>query len=334
MVLEVLAGCKLYYNKYTRVFNIPYIGECTIPGNDTELSSIVSDVGRWLGSVLEAKIGLERGEEQIIGKRFRIHSFLAILGARPVGEVRVVTESGYPLTVSIALTDLTGYGLLSGEQTLISEGTNLGPVYLKDVNHIHDSGVDGQKPIPRFVVYAAEGVPRVDIDSWRLVVEGVNTTRILSYNELEEMSMELGDADFHCVTGWSVPSVKWTGIPLKSLVGSFRDWVYFESMNGYVTVMPRSEAMNSWIIVGYNGSKLDPRHGFPARVFNPSLYGWKSAKWLGRIWSSSDYIDGLWEALAYHERGRVSSIERFKVRNLDVYREGILPGVKHALNSN
>ena len=331
MVLDVLAGCKLYYNKYTRVFNIPYIGECTIPGNDVNLDAIVSDVGRWLGSVLDAKIGLERGEKQIIGKRFRIHSFLAVLGARPAGEVRVVTESGYPLTVSIALTDLTGHGLLSGEQTLISEGTNLGPVYLKDVSHVHSSSVDGQKPIPRFVVYAAEGIPTVDIDTWRLTVEGINTSRILSYNELAEMAVELGDADFHCVTGWSVPSVKWTGIPLKSLVDGFHDWVYFESVNGYVTVMPRSEAMKSWIIVGYDGRKLDPRHGFPARVFNPDLYGWKSAKWLTRIWSSSEYVDGLWEALAYHERGRVSSIERFKVRNLEVSREGILPGVKPSL---
>lgn len=334
MVLGVLSGCKLYYNKYTHPFNIPYIGECTIPGNDVGLKSIISDVGIWLGDVLGAKVGFEKGEEQIIGKRFRIHSFLVTLYARPVGEVRVVTESGYPLTVSIALTDLTGHGLLSGEQTLISEGINLGPVYLSDVNHTHNSGVDGQKSIPRFVVYAAEGIPSVDIKTWKLTVEGINTSRILSYNELEEMSTELGNADFHCVTGWSVPSVKWIGVPLKSLVDDFHDWVYFESVNGYVTVMPRDEAMRSWIIIGYNGDRLDPRHGFPARVFNPDLYGWKSAKWLAHVWSSSEYIDGLWEALAYHERGRVSSIERFKIRNLEVFREGILPGVKHSLNNN
>ncbi len=327
MPFDVLAGCRLYYNKYTERFNIPYIGECTIPGLDVRVESILSDVIRWLSDIIEVRLDVERGEKQIIGKRFKIHSFITTMQDKPIGEIRVVTESGYPLTVSIALADLTGYGGLKGESTSISEGRNLGTVYLKSVDSKDSSGPDGQKLIPKFVVYAAEGIPSVDTGNWKLHIEGAKTIRTLSYGDLENLSTVLGNADFHCVTGWSVPGVKWLGIPLRDLVDDFYDWVYFESVNGYVTVMPRDEALESWIIIGYNGERLSPRHGFPARVFHPGLYGWKSAKWLSRVWSSRDYIDGLWEALAYHERGRVEAVERFKVRNLEVARERVLPGI-------
>jgi DMSO/TMAO reductase YedYZ molybdopterin-dependent catalytic subunit len=44
----------------------------------------------------------------------------------------------------------------------------------------------------------------------------------------------------------------------------------------------------------------------------PSLYGWKSAKWVSRLEFRSTYKDGYWEALGYHERGAPALEERFK----------------------
>jgi len=43
----------------------------------------------------------------------------------------------------------------------------------------------------------------------------------------------------------------------------------------------------------------------------PSLFGWKSAKFLTRLQFSKTYRNGFWERLACHERGRISFDERW-----------------------
>ena len=178
----------------------------------------------------------------------------------------------------------------------------------------------GQKYIPSFVIYMAFGKPSVNIDEYRLVVDGLVRNRLsYSYEELKKLPMKRIVTDFHCVTGWSVSNVEWEGVPLKYFadsagVSDSAKWVYFLSMDGYTTVVSIEDYLSrdSILAIKMNGSILPPEHGYPARIIIPHLYGWKGAKWVYKILFMEKYRDGYWEALGYNERGRVELEERFK----------------------
>lgn len=178
----------------------------------------------------------------------------------------------------------------------------------------------GQVYIDYPVVYSILGVPRVDVSTWCLRVEGeVETPLVLSLPELYELGIESYTVDFHCVTGWSVRSTSFSGVPLEAILKLSRPkntarWLYVESLDGYSTVLPLEEVFGKRALVALemNGRPLELVHGYPARLVVSHLYGWKSAKWISRIILLANYKDGYWEALGYHPRGRVNLEERFK----------------------
>ncbi|MEM0038167.1 MAG: sulfite oxidase-like oxidoreductase [Zestosphaera sp.] len=178
----------------------------------------------------------------------------------------------------------------------------------------------GQKAIPNFIIYRILGQPDVDVVKWRLRVGGeVSSPTTYTYEELLEMSSMSYVSDFHCVTGWSVRNVAWEGIPLRRLISEVNpskevSWVFVRSLDNYTTVIPYSDFNDERAILALkvNGRPLSVEQGFPARIFIPHLYGWKSAKWVTEIIFTREYKDGYWEALGYHERGNAWSEERFK----------------------
>jgi DMSO/TMAO reductase YedYZ molybdopterin-dependent catalytic subunit len=178
----------------------------------------------------------------------------------------------------------------------------------------------GQRVIPKLIVYRILGQPRFDIGEWRLRIEGHVTNNIeLTYDELLSLPTIKYKSDFHCVTGWSVKNIEWEGVPLryfaeKAGVKEGVEWVHFESMDGYTTVVHIDDFMdeNAILAIRMDGKPLRPEHGYPARAFIPHLYGWKGAKWVTKITFLTRYTDGYWEALGYHERGNAWLEERFK----------------------
>ena len=178
----------------------------------------------------------------------------------------------------------------------------------------------GQKYIPKFIIYAEFGIPSIDINDYRLYVEGLVRKRLeLSYEDLRKLIDTEYRSDFHCVTGWSVKDVHWRGIRLTRIldmaeVSEEAKYLYLVSLDGYTTIVNINDARDpmAMIVLEINGKPLSIQQGFPARVFIPHLYGWKSAKWLSKIIAIDRYIDGYWESKGYHERGHVWREERFK----------------------
>ncbi|MCH1771122.1 MULTISPECIES: sulfite oxidase-like oxidoreductase [Metallosphaera] len=178
----------------------------------------------------------------------------------------------------------------------------------------------GQRPIKRFIYYAALGVPEVNVEEYRFKVTGMVERELsFTYQELLNMMDMEYKRDFHCVTGWSVLDVSWKGINLKRLVERASPkpeakWVIFYSLDGYTATVPLEDVMNedSILVLIMNGRPLTKEEGFPARPFFPHLYGWKSAKWVTSMELVPEYVDGYWEERGYHERGNVWDEERFK----------------------
>ncbi|KJE48863.1 MULTISPECIES: sulfite oxidase-like oxidoreductase [Acidiplasma] len=178
----------------------------------------------------------------------------------------------------------------------------------------------GQHYVNNFILYDALGGPVINENLWKLRIDGiVKKPMEYTYNELNSMTNIEYISDFNCVTKWSVKDVKWTGPSLRDLILKSEpeedaEWVMFICADGYDTPVPYDDAIDekSIIALKMNDKPLAIEHGFPARPFIPSLYGWKSAKWLTEIKIMRDYEDGYWESYGYHERGKIEDEERFK----------------------
>lgn len=172
----------------------------------------------------------------------------------------------------------------------------------------------------RFVIYAALGIPKVDVGAWRLRVTGlVKAPLEYTYEQFSGLPMVTEIRSAHCVTKWSIERQQWEGVSMRLLaeraqVSPGATWVMFHCVDGYTAPVPVEDALaeDSIVALKMNGSPLLPQQGFPARPLMPRLYLWKSAKWLEEVEFIDEYRDGYWEAYGYHERGNVAGEERFK----------------------
>ncbi|SQD93215.1 Oxidoreductase molybdopterin binding protein [Candidatus Bipolaricaulis anaerobius] len=173
-----------------------------------------------------------------------------------------------------------------------------------------------EKPIP----YDIGPVPDIALPRFRLRLFGaVGHPGELSWDELLRLPQTTVQADFHCVTGWSVPDLVWEGIPTGAIVDLVRPhpgvtWVIAYGREGYTTNVPYPQFQDAHSLLAHrlNGAPLPPEHGAPLRLVVPSLYAWKSAKYLSALEFLTSFRRGHWEARGYHDVGDPWREERFR----------------------
>lgn len=170
----------------------------------------------------------------------------------------------------------------------------------------------------RFIIYTINGVPEVDREKYRFELFGeVDKPLSMDLSEMERMSSVTIKRDFHCVTKWSIKDCEWQGVPfseLASKAGARKEasFAYAYCLDGYTTVIPMENMSDAIVATKLNGEPISSKQGAPVRLVVPSLYGWKSAKWLHAIELMREYRDGYWEERGYHERGDFMLEERYK----------------------
>lgn len=294
-----------------------------------EAHAALKDLLRLLGEGLGLEDGLleaaDYSAEPLARRRFTVHS----TRLRSGGEARVIEARGVVLAAAAVLPASVMTRIDASTRECLEKGTVLRvgdavepPVYLpRPVLEPGDGEPSGQKAIPRFVTYAAEGLPKTVPSDAAIRVYTPQDTTMMDQRILEE-SAEWLVLGMHCVTGWSVEGKLWLAAPLRDalrLAGVSvprKGWLLARSAGGYASVAPLEEALeHGYIAVGLEGKLLDRDRGAPARLVLPRLYGWKHTKWLTEIHLLEAYTDGYWEARGYHERGLVALEERFKIRN-------------------
>src|SRR5205814_9575584 len=75
-------------------------------------------------------------------------------------------------------------------------------------------------PVGGWRIYTISGsMPIFDPKIWRLEIGGlVASPRSFSYDELRALPRSHQVSDFHCVTGWTVHGVRWSGVRLHELL--------------------------------------------------------------------------------------------------------------------
>jgi len=149
--------------------------------------------------------------------------------------------------------------------------------------------------------------PEVATDRWRLTVDGaVETPLSLSFADLLALPQADEEADFHCVTGWSVLDVAFRGVRLETLLALARPasgatHVMTHAYDGYSANLPLEEALKPDVLLVHTveGKPIPAERGGPARVVVPQLWAWKGAKWVNRIEVLTHDRRGYWEIRGY-----------------------------------
>ena len=144
--------------------------------------------------------------------------------------------------------------------------------------------------------------------TWRLRIDGlVERPQTLTYAQLLALPQARQTSDFVCVTGWSVDDVRWSGVRFGDLLAAARPLpsaraLRFESMEEpYVDTLTLGQALSADAMLahGMDGAPLERKHGAPARVVMPRMYGYKGVKWVRRIVVTDRVSDGYWQQRGY-----------------------------------
>jgi DMSO/TMAO reductase YedYZ molybdopterin-dependent catalytic subunit len=149
--------------------------------------------------------------------------------------------------------------------------------------------------------------PEIAPERWRLVLDGaVEAPLTLGYQDLLALPQADEEADFHCVTGWSIFDVAFRGVRLETLValaGPLPEATHAMTYgsDGYSTNLPLEEALKPDVLLVHtvDGAPLSTEHGGPVRVVVPQLWAWKGAKWVSRIELLTHDRRGYWEIRGY-----------------------------------
>lgn len=155
----------------------------------------------------------------------------------------------------------------------------------------------------------ALSMPRIRLDTWTVEINGrVDNPLRLTCDDLLARPQIERIVTIACVSnevgGDLIGNAVWQGVLLADLldeVGVHSDatQVFGISVDGWTSGFPvevARDGRDAMIAIGMNGEPLPLKHGFPARVIVPGLYGYVSAtKWLSQLQLTTwDEAVGYW----------------------------------------
>ena len=177
----------------------------------------------------------------------------------------------------------------------------------------------GQYLTEKWPILHAGDVPKTDLATWDLKIWGeVETPVTLSFAQLQALPATDLTIDIHCVTRWSRFDTRFKGVRWRELAAlcspkESARFVVAHAEQGYTANVPLAalEDENALVVYEADGAPLTPDHGWPVRLFIPSKYFWKSAKWLRGIELSPVDKPGFWERYGYSNDADYWKEERY-----------------------
>ena len=179
-----------------------------------------------------------------------------------------------------------------------------------------------------YLIDTALSVPRIDVADWSVEIRGlVDRPMSFTYADLLARPQVERVITICCVSnevgGDLIGNAVWQGVLLKDLldeagVQDGAEQVFSTSVDGWTCGFPVAAAFDgrdAMIALGMNGEPLPLRHGFPARLIVPGLYGYVSAtKWLQTIELNRwDDAQGYWVPRGWASEAPVKTQSRIDV---------------------
>ncbi len=177
----------------------------------------------------------------------------------------------------------------------------------------------GQRLTEGWPVLTYGSIPRIDLKSWSLRLIGLVEEEVsFTWEEFNSLPKTTVHCDIHCVTTWSRLDNDFTGVPVSEVLSRARlkpeaKAVMVHSYGGYTTNLSLAEISGPDCMFAFNhdGQPLTAEHGGPLRLLVPSLYFWKSAKWVRGLEFTAQEKPGFWETYGYHMHGDPWKEERY-----------------------
>jgi DMSO/TMAO reductase YedYZ molybdopterin-dependent catalytic subunit len=212
-----------------------------------------------------------------------------------------------------------------------------GPPALPADVETFDGAIAGISPIvtPNADFYRIDTrilAPQVDPDGWSLRITGMVEREVeLSFDELLAMEQIAEYITLSCVSnevgGDLVGNALWSGVPLSDLLDLARahpdaTQIVGRAVDGWTAGFPTevtTDGRPCMVAVTMNGEPLPVKHGFPARLIIPGLYGYVSAtKWLTEIELTTwETFDGYWIPRGWAKEGPIKTQSRIDVPRAD-----------------
>ncbi len=138
------------------------------------------------------------------------------------------------------------------------------------------------------VSWIADQPPKVDINNWRLIVDGaIEQPLTYTWAEILQMESKQEIVTLDCTGGWYSEQV-WRGIPVSRLLDAVKadpdaHSITFVSLTGYERRFTLEQARRYLLASHVAGQPLSRGHGYPLRLVAPDQRGVNWVKWLTRI---------------------------------------------------
>ncbi len=244
---------------------------------------------------------------------------------------------------------------VDGERVLLAERLPLpadaAPPLPADADLL--AGVEGAYPFitPNDAFYRIDTalvVPQISKDTWHLRVHGLVERELdLTFDDLLARPQVERYVTLSCVSnpvgGDLIGNARWQGVLLADVLDEAgllpgADQVVSRSDDGWTAGSPTEVIMDgrdALLAIAMNGEPLPPRHGYPARLVVPGLYGYVSAtKWVTSIeltgWQ--DY-DAYWVPRGWSKLGPVKTMARIDTDRPSASADGrVVAGVAWAVH--
>ena len=165
--------------------------------------------------------------------------------------------------------------------------------------------------------------PRVPAERWSFAVDGaVQNARTWDLPALRAMPQVTQETTLCCISNGVGDGLEsnamWTGVPLAELItaagpSATTVEVLLTAVDGYTDTFSIEKAMDPTTLLafGMNGVDLPQRHGYPARMIVPGMFGEKNLKWVTRVELVTEETKGFYETQGWGPTFVVPTRSRF-----------------------
>jgi len=163
-------------------------------------------------------------------------------------------------------------------------------------------------------------VPAVDEASWRLRVGGLverpvelTLRQLMDYEPLHQF------VTLACISnpvgGSLIGTTRWTGVSLQRVLPDLKlkpgaTHLKLTAADGFYEVVALETVRadeRAMLAYAWDGLPLEPKHGFPLRIYIPDLYGMKQPKWIQSIDVLDHWEEGYWVERGWDRTARMKA---------------------------
>lgn len=174
--------------------------------------------------------------------------------------------------------------------------------------------------------------PDVNAAQWSLTIKGlVENPQTFTLDQIKAMPQIKVIHTLACISnpvgGNLIGNGRWTGVRVADLMKAVRPKagvadVILRAADEYSDSVPLSALMNQDAMLVYemNGAPLTAKHGFPARLLIPGIFGMKNLKWVTSIEPVNYDYKGFWQSQGWSDPAPYMTMSR-----IDYPQEGRVP---------